>query len=64
MQKFGETGEASLKWIANEPIIIDELERAEKINKLIEMLEENDDVQNVNRNYEFNDEISEKLGEN
>ncbi|GMO61045.1 MAG: YebC/PmpR family DNA-binding transcriptional regulator [Rickettsiales bacterium] len=64
MQKFGEPSEATLKWVANEPVMIDDVEKAEKINKLVEMLEENDDVQNVYGNFEFTDEVSEKMGEN
>ncbi|MDR3290474.1 MAG: YebC/PmpR family DNA-binding transcriptional regulator [Rickettsiales bacterium] len=62
MAKFGEPSEAALKWVANESVVIDDLEKAEKINKFIEILEDNEDVQNVYYNFEFSDEIAEKLG--
>lgn len=59
--KFGEPKEASLAWLAKDPVVIDDLEKAEKISKLIEMLEDNDDVQNVYSNFEVADEIADKL---
>jgi YebC/PmpR family DNA-binding regulatory protein len=61
MSKYGEPIEAKLAWIAKDPVVIDDLEKAEKINKLSEALEDNEDVQNVYGNYEFSDEIAEKL---
>ncbi len=61
MEKFGEPKEASLKWIAKDPVVIDDLEKAEKIKKLLDALEDNDDVQNVYSNFETTDEIAEKL---
>jgi len=61
MAKFGEPKEASLVWVAKDPIVIDDLEKAQKIQKLIEMLEDNDDVQNVYSNFEISDEIAESM---
>ena len=61
IEKFGEPKEASLKWVAKDPVVVDDLEKAEKINKLIEVLEDNDDVQNVYSNFEVADEIADKL---
>lgn len=61
MAKYGEPKEARLAWIAKDPIIIDDLEKAEKINKLIEALEDNDDAQNVYSNFAVADEIADKL---
>ena len=61
MEKFGEPKEASLKWVAKDPVVIDDLEKAEKIKKLLDALEDNDDVQNVYSNFETTDEIAEKL---
>lgn len=61
MDKFGEPKEASLKWVAKDPIIIDNLEKAEKIQKLLDMLEDNEDAQNVYSNFEMTEEIAEKL---
>lgn len=59
--KFGEPKEASLTWLAKDPIVIDDLEKAEKIQKLIDMLDDNDDVQNVYSNFEVADEIADKM---
>lgn len=61
MAKFGEPKEASLTWVAKDPIVIDDVEKAQKIQKLIEMLEDNDDVQNVYSNFEVADEIADKI---
>lgn len=41
---------------------IEDLETAQKVMALIDMLEENDDVQSVHTNVEFSDEIMEQLG--
>jgi YebC/PmpR family DNA-binding regulatory protein len=61
MAKYGEPLEAKLSWIAKESIIINDKEKAEKINNLIEALEDNEDVQNVYGNYEFTEEIMNSL---
>ncbi|MDD2839511.1 MAG: YebC/PmpR family DNA-binding transcriptional regulator [Rickettsiales bacterium] len=61
MTKFGEPKEAKLCWIAKEPMVIDDVEKAQKINKLIEMLEDNEDAQNVYSNFEIADDIADKL---
>lgn len=62
-EKFGVPEESGLIWKPQNTIFIDDLERAEKIFKLIEVLEECDDVQEVFGNYEFSDEIYEKLSQ-
>lgn len=59
--KFGEPKEASLTWLAKDPVVIDDLEKAQKIQKLIDMLDDNDDVQNVYSNFEVADEIADKM---
>ncbi len=46
---------ASLQWVAKNEITV-EGEAAEKVMKLIDMLEDNDDVQNVYSNADFADE--------
>lgn len=47
-------------WKEKEPIVISDLEKAEKISKLIETLEDNEDAQNVYSNFEVADEIADK----
>jgi len=64
MNKYGEPKEAKICWIAKDPIAIDDFEKAETLNKLTEMLEDNEDVQNVYSNSEFTDEVLEKLDQN
>ena len=42
-------------------ITIDDLETAQKLMKLIDALEDNDDVREVYANYDISDEIMEQL---
>lgn len=55
--KYGAAEEAYIGWIPLNTIIIDDKEKAEKLLKLVEILEENDDVQRVFGNYELSDNI-------
>ncbi|VAW13598.1 Probable transcriptional regulatory protein YebC [hydrothermal vent metagenome] len=57
---FGEPTSAALIWRPQNRIEVDE-ETAEKLLKLIDALEDNDDVQNVYANYDMSDEVFEKL---
>jgi YebC/PmpR family DNA-binding regulatory protein len=58
--KFGEPAKAGLVWRPQNSIAVDD-ESGEKILKLIESLEENDDVQNVYANFEISDALMQKL---
>ena len=58
--KFGEAEKSGFVWRANTMTDCDEA-TAESILKLIDTLEDNDDVQNVFTNFEASDEILEKL---
>lgn len=53
---------AKLVWKAENPIEVD-FETAEKIMKMVDKLEDLDDVQNIYGNYEFSEEVMEKLAE-
>ena len=59
-EKFGEPTEANLDWIPNIQTDLDE-QSAGTMLKLIDVLEDNDDVQRVYSNFEVSDEILEKL---
>jgi YebC/PmpR family DNA-binding regulatory protein len=59
--KFGDAQVSRLSWIAKDYIIIDDLERAESLIKLIDTLEDIDDVQFVCGNYRFSEEVLKKL---
>lgn len=59
--KFGEPRKAKLIWRAQNMIAVDD-EAGEKIMKLLDALEENDDVQHVYSNAEFSDALMAKLG--
>ena len=61
IKELGDPDEAKITWKPKDVIVIDELEKAEKIQKLIDKLEDDDDVQNVITNIEITDEIAEKL---
>jgi YebC/PmpR family DNA-binding regulatory protein len=59
--KFGAPEDSYLGWKPQDTIMIDELEKAEKILKLIDVLEDNDDVQRVYSNHEFSESVIEAL---
>ncbi|MFT0891866.1 YebC/PmpR family DNA-binding transcriptional regulator [Pseudochelatococcus sp. G4_1912] len=57
---FGEPRASKLVWKAQNDIAVDD-EAAEKVMRLIELLEDNDDVQNVYTNAQFSDALLAKL---
>jgi YebC/PmpR family DNA-binding regulatory protein len=59
--KFGEPKSSKLIWRPQNNISVDD-EAGEKILKLINALEDNDDVQNVYANFEISDALMAKLG--
>lgn len=59
-KKFGEAEKAELIWQANTMNQLDE-EQAIAVMKLIDALEDNDDVQTVTTNLEVDDDVMEKL---
>ncbi len=59
-QSYPDVGESKLVWRPQNSIAVDE-DSAQKILKLIDVLEDNDDVQNVYCNFEVSDEILAKL---
>ncbi len=61
IQKFGDPISAKLDWKAKVTSEISDLEQAQKLMKLVDALEDCDDVQNVTGNYVFAEEILTKL---
>ena len=59
--RFGEPRQAKLVWKPQNTVPVDD-EAAEKILKLVDALEENDDVQTVYANFEMSDAVLAKLG--
>jgi YebC/PmpR family DNA-binding regulatory protein len=59
--KFGEPRKAALTWKPQNTIAVDD-ETGEKLLKLIDQLNEHDDVQNVFANFEVSDALMAKLG--
>jgi YebC/PmpR family DNA-binding regulatory protein len=59
-QKFGEPRKAALVWKPQNTVSIDD-EQGEKLFKLIETLNEQDDVQNVYANFEVSDALVTRL---
>jgi YebC/PmpR family DNA-binding regulatory protein len=59
-QKFGEPRKASLVWRPQNTIALDD-EQGEKLLKLIDGLNEHDDVQNVYANFEVSDALVSKM---
>jgi YebC/PmpR family DNA-binding regulatory protein len=60
-KKYGEAIESEVIWKAQNSIIIDDEEVANKIFKMTDLLEESDDVQKVFGNYELSDKLKAKL---
>jgi YebC/PmpR family DNA-binding regulatory protein len=58
--KFGEPRKAGLVWKPQNTIAVDD-EKGEKLFKLMEMLNEHDDVQNVYANFEVSDALMSKM---
>ena len=52
---------AEIARIPQNTVLIDDLETAQKLVKMMDALEDNDDVQDTWSNFDFTDEISEKL---
>ncbi len=61
IKKFGEPNSSGLIWRPQNTEVIDDTEKAEKLFKLIDTLEDYDDVQHVFSNYELSDELSGQL---
>lgn len=60
-KKVGDPSEARLYWKPKNIITITNVDQAEKLLKLVETLEDNDDVQSVNGNYQIDDSIADKI---
>jgi YebC/PmpR family DNA-binding regulatory protein len=58
--KFGEPRKSALMWKPQNTVAVDD-ESAEKILKLIEALDDNDDVQSVTANFEMSDALMAKM---
>lgn len=59
--KFGEPRKAALIWKPQNTVAVDD-ETGEKLLKLMDLLNEHDDVQNVYANFEISDALVAKLG--
>lgn len=59
-QKFGEPNKAALIWRPQNTVAVDD-ETGEKLMRLVETLEDNDDVQTVTANFELSDALLAKL---
>ncbi|MCZ6909908.1 MAG: YebC/PmpR family DNA-binding transcriptional regulator, partial [Rickettsia endosymbiont of Ixodes persulcatus] len=57
--KYGIPEDSYIGWVPLNTIIIDDKEKAKKLLKLVEVLEESDDVQRVFGNYELSDDVYE-----
>ena len=55
--------ESELEWKAHNTVLVEDEEKVMKLFKLIDTLEENDDVQKVFGNYELSEELYKKLSD-
>ena len=58
---LGESETAKLIWKPQAPTEIADLDTAQKLMRLIETLEDDDDVQNVTGNFDLSDEVAAQL---
>ncbi len=61
VEKYDQPDESEIGWKPQNIIMIEDIDQAEKLLKMVELIEESDDVQKVYGNYEFSDEIYNKL---
>jgi YebC/PmpR family DNA-binding regulatory protein len=59
--RFGDARRTALVWKAQTPVTVDD-EAGEKLMRLMENLEDHDDVQNVYGNFEVSEALAQKLG--
>ena len=59
---LGESETAKLIWKPQAPTEVGELDHAQKLMKLIDTLEEDDDVQNVTANFDLSEDVAAQLG--
>jgi YebC/PmpR family DNA-binding regulatory protein len=59
--KYGTPEESYIGWVPKNIMVIEENDKAEKLLKLVDILEESDDVQKVFGNYELSDAIYETM---
>ena len=60
-EQLGESETAKLIWKPQAPTEIADLDTAQKLMRLIEALEDDDDVQNVTGNFDLSDEVAAQL---
>jgi YebC/PmpR family DNA-binding regulatory protein len=60
-KQFGDAISAKLDWKAKNLMEISDLEQAQKLLKMIDLLDDCDDVQNVTGNYSFSDEVAKNI---
>ena len=60
-KQFGDAISAKLDWKAKNLMEISDLDQAQKLLKMVDLLDDCDDVQNVTGNYSFSDEVAKKL---
>jgi transcriptional/translational regulatory protein YebC/TACO1 len=58
--QFGAPEEAGLVWKPQNTVAVDE-DRAQSLLKLLDILDDNDDVQSVSANFDISDEVMAKL---
>lgn len=62
-EKFGTPQESGIVWKPNTSVPIETEDKANSVFKLVDALEDNDDVQKVSGNFDIPDDILEKLGD-
>jgi transcriptional/translational regulatory protein YebC/TACO1 len=60
IKQLGDPDEAKITWKPQSVIVVNNVEQASRLLKLIDRIEDDDDVQSVVGNFEIPDDIAEK----
>ena len=61
IKELGDPNEAKITWKPQNTVVIDDVEKADKLLKFMEKVEDDDDVQNVIANFDIPDDVMAKL---
>jgi YebC/PmpR family DNA-binding regulatory protein len=61
IKEIGDPDEAKITWKPQSTIVVEDIEQASKLLKLIDKIEDDDDIQYVVGNFEIPDDVAEKI---
>ena len=61
IKELGDPDEAKITWKPQNTVVIEDAEKADKLLKFMEKVEDDDDVQNVIANFDIPDDVMAKV---